>query len=913
MVSSNGPIRTAFSPKGENEGGDAASEISSVADPDNDELSYFVKPKVQSPLNPNTKHKCKFLASGDALLFPHGTTVNACRVDIARRHDRFAPEIRLVDCVDGCDLVMPDMILPAEVKVMFSNVKYSKHLWLETLLDHAREGDLEGVIRLKERAVGDAVYACSSPKKNHKVSTIPFQYHYSDNFFPTPKNIHSLKSYPSHNPSFSKEDVHSAAVLEKNELCLEENTSYTSCSDFVLEKERPSIRSPQHFSVQTPSNIKNNIDEEILYANEYCPSFTSSGPVPRSMHEETEEQNQDRASVEDSGDTPRSVCTGSMLSREPLHVGPRNIQRSSTIESIVSDSTAKYSIIDSRLQIKQMSHANPKINFGQAMKEVQNQEHSADDFDPSPICFVAQTPVARIAVEGSPRLAALLGDPNFATHFMNMQEARNDDVFRLQSPKKRRIKKLDSPKKDRKEPALPENPAWLWPLVLPEDKRAEIIPEKIEEEVMSSRDSEQSEISVMTESTESVTSGDDRHREIWNKRNSTSTFHTSISATSRDNDSGTCHHLRPTSKDVRNAHQLLIDQSLHQYMRSQAAFNFTNTKKEQRMLHTLIQAKGDINYIEKGDGEQLYTPLRRILDLPEEPGTMSLALLLIKYGANVNHINISGESILHSAVALNKKLFIQLLLYPPSGGKIDTDINLRRSSVVSLLTNAMTNVKFLGDEEPIPIIDEIQTSKKNRKSRIPFRKALPMTCEIDLLPKEINVWKIETINEKDLQGWSPLYTACYYGFTEIVTLLLNSIEGQNLKVDNINADGWFPLSIATYGGHAAIVEELCFHKADPNLGINDGLQGKVGHQTALNIASYKGHSHIIEILCSYGAIVNFRDEDDWEPIKLAHRAGKVEAVAVLEKYKIRQINGEIQRTREKEHGGIVTLFKGLFK
>ena len=108
------------------------------------------------------------------------------------------------------------------------------------------------------------------------------------------------------------------------------------------------------------------------------------------------------------------------------------------------------------------------------------------------------------------------------------------------------------------------------------------------------------------------------------------------------------------------------------------------------------------------------------------------------------------------------------------------------------------------------------------------------------------------------QNQTALHYAANRGALEIMTLLLQYPEADpNLRYDNSNRDDWdlhrTPLHEASENGHAAVLELLLSHGADPTLEAG-------GRYSALHLAAYSHRVRVIEILLKHDVEVNGRTQ-----------------------------------------------------
>lgn len=91
------------------------------------------------------------------------------------------------------------------------------------------------------------------------------------------------------------------------------------------------------------------------------------------------------------------------------------------------------------------------------------------------------------------------------------------------------------------------------------------------------------------------------------------------------------------------------------------------------------------------------------------------------------------------------------------------------------------------------------------------------------------------------KGQTPLYQACYRGYTEMVTLLLD--YGANINHQEPTS-GTTPLYASCSKGYHAIVELLLERGANPAI-------CSTRNRTPLMDASYRGHTNVVRCLLNH--------------------------------------------------------------
>ena len=175
------------------------------------------------------------------------------------------------------------------------------------------------------------------------------------------------------------------------------------------------------------------------------------------------------------------------------------------------------------------------------------------------------------------------------------------------------------------------------------------------------------------------------------------------------------------------------------------------------------------------------------------------------------------------------------------------------------------------------------------------------------------------VNARRNDHQTPLHVASYFGFVEIVRLLLdrcadpeanaesdmgekplhkvsygkyrsqeNGVRVAQLLLErgaDVNTrrnDGWTPLNVASYFGIVEIVRLLLDHGADPEA----NAEGDMGEKPLHKVSCGKSRSQedgvrVAQLLLECGADVNSRRNDRWTPLHIASWSGKFEVVQVL--------------------------------
>jgi len=178
---------------------------------------------------------------------------------------------------------------------------------------------------------------------------------------------------------------------------------------------------------------------------------------------------------------------------------------------------------------------------------------------------------------------------------------------------------------------------------------------------------------------------------------------------------------------------------------------------------------------------------------------------------------------------------------------------------------------------------EVEWVKNKEKPTIRWRDEDNAVYRIDIMDWFMQKWPTRMeyvkwclvngdVNAKDNYGWTPLHGAAWYGYKDVVELLLANKADANA----IDKDGKTTLHWAAAAGHKDIVELLLANKADVNM--KDGVV-----LTPLHYAARNGHKDIVELLLANKADVNAKASDGWTPLHSAARNGHKDIVELLKK------------------------------
>ncbi len=130
----------------------------------------------------------------------------------------------------------------------------------------------------------------------------------------------------------------------------------------------------------------------------------------------------------------------------------------------------------------------------------------------------------------------------------------------------------------------------------------------------------------------------------------------------------------------------------------------------------------------------------------------------------------------------------------------------------------------------------------------------------------------ELVNASASDGFTPLGLASFFGYLEIVTLLLT--KGAKVNVASRNDQHVMPLHSSVASRNIPISKVLLEHGADVNAKQQEDF-------TPLLEAAHNGQLEMVELLLSYGADIHAKTADGHNAIDMARTSGHESVVTRL--------------------------------
>ena len=271
------------------------------------------------------------------------------------------------------------------------------------------------------------------------------------------------------------------------------------------------------------------------------------------------------------------------------------------------------------------------------------------------------------------------------------------------------------------------------------------------------------------------------------------------------------------------------------------------------MVELLLRRKGtDVNITNsEGDCALAQASFR---------GYAEIVRLLLDSGADPNLTPPDKRPPLHLAATENHVEVVNLLLANErinvditNGGTALTQVTEEGNvEVAKLLLAAGANVNLAADSKWPPLLTAAD-------------KLFVELVRLFLVQEDIDV------NVTDQESQSALYKAAMDGHVEIIEMLLKAGGDPNIQTSQL----FTPLMAAAYYGFTEVVRLLVTHQ-----GIEADLTDNLD-QTSLYKAAGEGHIEVVELLLNAGANVNHQTDEKWTPLQTAVYNKRPEIVKLL--------------------------------
>jgi len=143
---------------------------------------------------------------------------------------------------------------------------------------------------------------------------------------------------------------------------------------------------------------------------------------------------------------------------------------------------------------------------------------------------------------------------------------------------------------------------------------------------------------------------------------------------------------------------------------------------------------------------------------------------------------------------------------------------------------------------------------------------------LDVVKQEAERWP-EFINEFNVDGFTPLQLACFFGHGEMAVWLID--RGADVNAVAQNEIRIQPIHAAATTGNLTVLTSLLQHGADANAKQQNDF-------TPLHTAADNGDVALVELLLSYGATADPMTEDGRTPLVIAQEKGHERVAALLQ-------------------------------
>lgn len=246
------------------------------------------------------------------------------------------------------------------------------------------------------------------------------------------------------------------------------------------------------------------------------------------------------------------------------------------------------------------------------------------------------------------------------------------------------------------------------------------------------------------------------------------------------------------------------------------------------------------------------------LYLAAQAGHVKTLKLLVNAGADTSLLTQNKKSALLAAITGQHKSSALLL----SKGKLNK-LSLHQALLQSILSNMQSVSLALIKKDKL-----LNKRDENRRSALWHSASLGQLEVVKAILKRYR----QDLNERDVNGYSPLARATLNGHQSMVELLLK--QGADLNVLTEDKNNILMLSVLS--GKKAFIAQLIKQGAEINQKNNAG-------NTALMIAASAGNNAVIEQLIHAGADMQLRNSDDMNAYQIAIKSGHKESAEIIRK------------------------------
>jgi len=308
-------------------------------------------------------------------------------------------------------------------------------------------------------------------------------------------------------------------------------------------------------------------------------------------------------------------------------------------------------------------------------------------------------------------------------------------------------------------------------------------------------------------------------------------------------------------------------------------------KSKQELANDLFNAcaKGDVKVV-----RHILTVDKTVAELARDSNTDATALMTAAYHGyyqvvlellqtrkiSINEQNYHGMTALHMAAQAGYDRICELLL--KHGIEID--------STTEDGTTALFNAVEKGHVKVVEVLLEhnAEANLSSRDNESPLIQACHRGHH-EIVKHLLRASNIKINQKRKTDGATCLFVACREGATECVTHLLSN---DLLFINASKTNGRSPLFIASFFGYKDIVSMLIAHshrmtKLRMNHGVLDVNQCDSKGFTPLFVAAQNGHTQIVTLLLHNKADVNQAEQRGHTPLWISALRGHVEVVRVL--------------------------------